>query len=75
MLDDGKSRKILRQIEKSAERNYLPIIGPRRGRALATLVAQFKPKRVLEVGTLIGYSTTLMGKELGSDAEIITIEA
>ena len=69
-----RTEKILRQIEKSAERNYLPIIGPRRGRALAKLVAQLKPKRVLEVGTLIGYSTILMGKELGSDAEIITIE-
>jgi len=69
-----RAEEILRQIEKSAERSYLPIIGPLRGRALAKLVAQFKPKRVLEVGTLIGYSTILIGKELGSDAEIVTIE-
>jgi predicted O-methyltransferase YrrM len=33
-----------------------------------------KPKRVLEVGTLIGYSAILMGKELEDDAQIITIE-
>jgi len=69
-----KTEKILRQIEKSAECKYLPIIGPRRGRVLAKIVAQFKPKRVLEVGTLIGDSAILMGKELGSDAEIVTIE-
>ena len=29
---------------------------------------------VLEVGTLIGYSAILIGKELGNDAKIITIE-
>jgi len=69
-----KAERILRQIEETARRRYLPIVGPLRGRALAALVARLKPKRVLEVGTLIGYSTIVMGKELESDAEIITIE-
>jgi len=70
----GRAEEILRQIEEAARRRYLPIIGPLRGRALAKLVAQLKPKRVLEVGTLVGYSTIFMGKELECDAEIITIE-
>ena len=33
-----------------------------------------KPKRVLEVGTLIGYSAILIGKELDDDAQIITVQ-
>ena len=33
-----------------------------------------KPKRVLEVGTLIGYLAILIGKELDDDAQIITVE-
>ena len=33
-----------------------------------------KPQHVLEVGTLIGYSAILMGKELDEKAEIVTIE-
>lgn len=70
----GMAEKILREIEESARRRYLPIIGPLRGGALAKLVAQLKPKRVLEVGTLIGYSTIIIGKELEHDAEIVTIE-
>jgi predicted O-methyltransferase YrrM len=37
-------------------------------------VRKAKPRHVLEVGTLIGYSAILMGKELGGDAEIVTIE-
>ena len=37
-------------------------------------VRKAKPTHVLEVGTLIGYSAILMGKELDADAEIVTIE-
>jgi len=49
-------------------------MGPERGRILADLVRKAKPKRILEIGTLVGYSAILMGKELDSDAEIVTIE-
>jgi len=49
-------------------------VGPERGRILVDLIRKIKPKRILEVGTLIGYSTILMGKNLESDAEITTIE-
>lgn len=65
---------VLREIESLARERFLPIVGPRRGRILVEVVREFKPKRILEVGTLIGYSTILMGKELDSDAHIITIE-
>ena len=66
--------KILRQIEAAAEQKFLPIVGPRRGKILAEEVHKAKPKHVLEVGTLIGYSTIVIGRELGEDAEIVTIE-
>ncbi len=56
------------------ERNFLPIVGPRKGEVLVEIVRRIKPKRILEIGTLIGYSAILMGKELESDAHIITIE-
>ncbi len=66
--------EVLRAIEREARRKHLPIIGPEKGRILVDLIRKIKPKRILEVGTLIGYSTILMGKELESKAEIITIE-
>jgi len=74
VLMSRRAEKILRQIEEEARRRYLPIMGPLRGGALVKLVAELKPKRILEVGTLIGYSVIFMGKELESDAEIVTIE-
>jgi predicted O-methyltransferase YrrM len=65
---------ILQQIEKISETDFLPIIGPYKGKLLAEEIRKAKPHRVLEVGTLIGYSTILMGQELEWDAEIVTIE-
>jgi len=65
---------ILREIERMAEMRFLPIVGPRKGQVLAQVIRETRPRRVLEVGTLIGYSAILMGKELPSDAELITIE-
>ena len=65
---------VLKAIEKASEREYLPIIGPYRGKILAEIVWKLKPKRVLEVGSLVGYSTILMASELDDDAEIVSIE-
>lgn len=70
----SKADEVLRYIERLAQTRYLPIIGSERGRILVELIRRIKPKRILEVGTFVGYSTILMGKELESDTEIITIE-
>jgi predicted O-methyltransferase YrrM len=66
--------EVLKQIEAASEKNFLPIIGPDKGKLLEEEIRKAKPKHVLEVGTLIGYSTILMGKELDDKAEIVTLE-
>jgi len=73
-MDSHGADEVLRHIENMSERRYLPIIGPERGRILVELIRRIKPERVLEVGTFIGYSTILMGKELRNTSEIVTIE-
>jgi caffeoyl-CoA O-methyltransferase len=71
----SRADKVLREIEGVAKgRRFLPIVGPSRGQILVKVIREIKPKRVLEVGTLVGYSTILMGKELESGAHLITIE-
>lgn len=72
----SKALKVLKEIERLAERMrwFLPILGPSKGQILAEVIREIKPKRILEVGALIGYSAILMGKELGSDAHLISIE-
>jgi len=49
-------------------------VGPEKGKVLVDEIRKAQPKHVLEVGTLIGYSTILMGKQLDKEAHIVTIE-
>jgi predicted O-methyltransferase YrrM len=69
-----KADEVLKEIEEMAEREFLPIVGPEKGKILAQAIREANAKRVLEVGTLVGYSAILIGRELGKDAEITTIE-
>jgi predicted O-methyltransferase YrrM len=70
----SKPDKVLKEIETMADSDFLPIIGFRKGQVLAKVIHQVKPKRVLEVGSLVGYSAILMGKELEIGAHLVTIE-
>ena len=70
----SSAEQVLRQIEQVSEKTFLPIVGPHKGKILAEQVRKAKPRHVLEVGTLIGYSAILIGKELDANAEIVTIE-
>ncbi len=73
-MAQSKADEVLEEIERSASTRYLPIIGPSRGRVLLEAVRRYRPRRILEVGTLVGYSTILMGRELGEGSEIVTSE-
>lgn len=70
----SEADKVLKEIERMTERGFLPIVGPRKGQVLVEMIHKINPKRILEVGTLIGYSAILMAKELDSEAHLITVE-
>ena len=74
VMESDQAEKVLRKIEGSRRRGYLPIVGRKRGEELAHIIRKVKPQRILEVGTFVGYSTIMMGKELGEGSEIVTIE-
>lgn len=66
--------EILRGIEQDSEKRNLPIIGPIKGRVLDDVVIQTKPKVILEIGTLVGYSALRMSRFLPSGARIMCVE-
>jgi predicted O-methyltransferase YrrM len=70
----SKADKILKEIDRMTKKESLPIVGSQKGQILVEVIREIRPQQVLEVGTLVGYSVILMGKELESDAHIITIE-
>ncbi len=65
---------VLREIEAIGERSFIPSIGPVKGKILAEIVRKIRPKRILEVGALYGYSALLMAKNSPPKAEIISVE-
>jgi predicted O-methyltransferase YrrM len=55
---------VLSEIEEIAKKNSLPSIGPIKGEIIEGIINKYKPKRILEIGTLHGYSAILMANFL-----------
>lgn len=66
--------EIVETIEKEARAAGVPIIRNETKEWIRTMLLITKPKRVLEVGTAVGYSAIFMSRYLPEDARIITIE-
>ena len=64
----------LKEIEDFAKENHVPIVQKETGVFLEFMTSMKKPKRILELGTAIGFSSVLMYQSSGSEPEIITIE-
>lgn len=71
-----KRSPFLEELRKRSalEESYAPIVTPDTEQLILTLLKLICPKRILEVGTAVGYSSILMAENTGDDCEIITIE-
>lgn len=65
---------ILNEMEKFARENGVPIVQKETGVFLEFMTSMKKPKRILELGTAIGFSSILMYQAAGTEPEIVTIE-
>ncbi len=72
-LDRGNTA-LLDTIEREALDSYVPIIRKEMQSFLKLLLAMQKPKRILEVGTAVGFSALLMAEYNPQSCEIVTIE-
>lgn len=64
----------LGELEELAHENGVPVIPHETVVFLQFLLKQKQPKNVLEIGTAIGFSASLMAETLGKDAKITTID-
>lgn len=62
------------QLEEFAQKNAVPIVQKETSALLKVLCQIKKPKRILEIGTAIGYSAMIMANSLKKDTHIVTIE-
>ena len=65
---------ILEEMLKAGRAEGVPIVNPAAGRLLRVLVTALAPKRVLEIGTAIGFSTLWMASALPKGGRIDTID-
>ncbi len=64
----------LAKVEDQGDREGWPIVGAAEGSFLHVLVKSIGAKRVLELGTAIGYSGAWFARALPEDGELITVE-
>lgn len=68
-----KNEGVILEMEEYAQQNHIPIIHSEVAQFLKVLIKIKKPKRILEVGTAIGYSGILMAKAM-EEGHLISIE-
>ncbi|HEX7208170.1 MAG TPA: class I SAM-dependent methyltransferase, partial [Nitrososphaeraceae archaeon] len=57
-----------------ALKQFVPSIGPIKGKIITEIIKKYNPKTVLEIGTLYGYSAILMANILPEGGKVVTIE-
>lgn len=60
---------VLAEIEETARKEFLPSIGPIKGKIIEDVIKEHKPKRALEIGSLHGYSAILMANIILSEKD------
>ena len=65
---------LLTELEEYAALNKVPIAEPETARLMSVLTKLVRPKKILEIGTAIGYSSIIMAQGLDADGKITTLE-
>lgn len=63
----------MENIKKFAKENFVPIVRDKTGQLLVDKIKEIQPKNILEIGTAIGYSGTLMLKNCGGNLTTLDI--
>ena len=73
----AKPLDVLKSLERMAQKEFVPSIGPIKGRIITEIIKKYNPKNILEVGTLYGYSAILMATAADmrhAEGKLVTIE-
>lgn len=71
---DKEMPEYLREIEKEALKDHVPIIKKSTQSLLKFIISDKKPQKILEVGTAVGFSALLMSEFMPDNCHITTIE-
>lgn len=66
--------ELIKEMELYAQKNNVPILSWHSAELMEQLILMNNPRRVLEIGTAIGYTTIRIARRLGKKSEIHSIE-
>ncbi|SDK52927.1 O-methyltransferase [Natronincola ferrireducens] len=69
-----EDKGLLKEIQHYAIENHIPIVHKEVAALLKVITKTSRSKKILEVGTAIGYSTILLCQAAGEDCHVTTIE-
>lgn len=70
----GEPDPLIKEMEEFAQQNRVPILDWKSAELLEQIVMMIKPKRVLEIGTAIAYSSIRIARRLKKKGTLDTIE-
>ena len=71
---NGVQKELLEAVRKEAVSENVPIIRREMESYIKVMLGIVKPKRILEIGTAVGYSALLMAEYMPKDCTIVTME-
>jgi predicted O-methyltransferase YrrM len=69
-----KENELIKEMESYATEHKIPILSWQSAELIEQFILLKEPKRVLEIGTAIGYTTIRIARNLGKKSEVHTIE-
>lgn len=66
--------ELLAEMERAAEEEYAPILRATERSRFREIVRRAAPRRILEIGTAIGYSAFVALSESAADTVVVTLE-
>ena len=71
---DATADSVLAQMDKCAETSWMMNMGSAKGDLIEKVVRQRRPKRLLEIGTFLGYMSIRLARSMPVDSTLTTIE-
>src|SRR5262245_66323045 len=70
-----RARRMLALMDRATTAWHIPVIGRAKGRVVRRLIERHRPRRAIELGSLLGYSAIVIAGSLPPRGRIVCVEA
>jgi predicted O-methyltransferase YrrM len=70
-----RARRMLGLMDRATTAWHIPVVGRDKGRLIRRLIEQHRPRRAIEIGSLLGYSAIVIAGSLPPRGRLVCVEA